>query len=189
MASERDPQGETARESTEAARVNREAVRREREQMRARRERVRIEAERLRDASETARRSRDAAVRLTVEFYRAVAERVEILRVLRVTRQQAHRPTVSAGRGAEASPARDRVATVRVLPAGSSYQQLLDRIAAADSLDELELLRAAAHTYFATDARFATVDRMLEGKIKFVRARRALDREIWESSGEDIDEP
>ncbi|HUQ83304.1 MAG TPA: hypothetical protein VM076_19275 [Gemmatimonadaceae bacterium] len=151
-----------------------EQMRREREQSRALRDQVRRDAECTRAASQAARHAGAAARRLVAQSRRAVAEQTEILRVMRATVRRLDRPVGTNGDHAE----RRAVADPEPEPDGSVYEQLLDRIASAGFLDELELLRAAAHAYFITDARFATIERMIEGKIKVVRAKRALDREV-----------
>jgi hypothetical protein len=72
-------------------------------------------------------------------------------------------------------------------PPGDTYQHLMDRIAAATTADDLELLGATARTHFATDARLVQLEAMIDGKRRLLRARRALEREVQDAA-EDIEE-
>ena len=72
-------------------------------------------------------------------------------------------------------------------PPGDTYQHLMDRIAAATTADDLELLGATARMQFATDARIVQLEAMIDGKRRLLQARRALEREVRDA-GDDIEE-
>jgi hypothetical protein len=72
-------------------------------------------------------------------------------------------------------------------PPGDTYQHLMDRIAAATTADDLELLGATARMQFAMDARIVQLEAMIDGKRRLLQARRALEREVRDAA-EDIEE-